>query len=237
MATTTATPCGFFRAASVRFTSLPNPDRSSIQDSQRYSTLVSEANSRMWSVGPGCASVLLYGVRLDGGGNSMSETTMEVEGSCLCGGSRYRVRGRCTGMVHCHCQRCRKAHGASLASWTHFDQATFVWLSRGEIAGYHSSPSIRRSFCTTCGSIIPNPIGARAQTSSALLVAQRAPDARAPGSHLPLLYRLASALDGDSRWRRSRARRSPTTSAIRRWKILIARSPRAKSAAAASAAR
>jgi len=60
-------------------------------------------------------------------------------------------------MVHCHCQRCRKSHGASLASWTHFQRASFTWLNRGELGYYYSSTSIRRSFCLNCGSNIPDP--------------------------------------------------------------------------------
>jgi len=55
-----------------------------------------------------------------------------VEGRCLCGENRYRVSGECTGMVHCHCQRCRKSHRAGLVSWTHLRQASFEWLRRGE---------------------------------------------------------------------------------------------------------
>ena len=97
-------------------------------------------------------------MRDDGVGEMADDgAMMEVEGRCLCGTNRYRVRGRCTGMIHCYCQRCRKAHGSSLASWTHFDQAGFEWLDRGDIGSYHSSANIKRSFCMKCGSIIPDP--------------------------------------------------------------------------------
>jgi len=90
-------------------------------------------------------------------------TMIEVEGRCLCGTNRYRVAGAITGMIHCHCQRCRKAHGASLASWTHFERATFEWLSQGELGSYHSSDPVRRSFCATCGSKLPDPDTSRDQ--------------------------------------------------------------------------
>jgi len=86
-----------------------------------------------------------------------------VEGSCLCGENRYRVSGECTGMVHCHCQRCRKSHGASLVSWTHFRKASFVWLRRGELGHYDSSAQTRRSFCLSCGSNVPDPDSTRDQ--------------------------------------------------------------------------
>ena len=81
---------------------------------------------------------------------------LTVEGRCLCGENQYRVSGECSGMVHCHCQRCRKAHGASLASWTHFQRASFTWLRRGELGHYHSSAPVRRSFCLTCGAKVPD---------------------------------------------------------------------------------
>jgi hypothetical protein len=92
-----------------------------------------------------------------------SNSAIEVEGRCLCAGNHYRIAGTPTGMVHCHCQRCRKAHGASLVSWSHFEQATFTWLKRGDIGTFHSSDTIRRSFCTTCGSVIANPDSSRDQ--------------------------------------------------------------------------
>jgi hypothetical protein len=82
---------------------------------------------------------------------------MTMEGRCLCGANRYRVAGDCTGLAHCYCQRCRKAHGTSVASWTHFEHATFTWVERGEIGHYRSSDPTRRPFCTTCGSKLPDP--------------------------------------------------------------------------------
>ena len=60
-------------------------------------------------------------------------------------------------MIHCHCVRCRKAHGTSLVSWTHFQHAAFEWLKRGELRHYHSSAAVRRSFCRTCGATVPDP--------------------------------------------------------------------------------
>jgi hypothetical protein len=89
--------------------------------------------------------------------NDSSATNTTVEGRCLCFSNHFRVAGHCTGMVHCHCQRCRKAHGASVVSWTYLDEATFEWRSRGDIGHFQSSEPIRRSFCLNCGSTVPDP--------------------------------------------------------------------------------
>ena len=39
--------------------------------------------------------------------------TMALRGSCQCGGVKFEITGPLTGVAHCHCSQCRKAHSAA----------------------------------------------------------------------------------------------------------------------------
>ena len=75
------------------------------------------------------------------------------KGSCLCGEIRYEIDALDTGIEHCHCQTCRKAHAAAFNSSAGVLPEHFRWL-KGEdlLAGYESSPGKIRHFCGRCGS-------------------------------------------------------------------------------------
>ena len=82
-----------------------------------------------------------------------------IRGSCLCGTVRWSFDGAFDWMTHCHCQMCRKAHGAPFATYAigsgrrfRFDQG------EGSIARYESSPGFVRAFCSGCGSVVPYPV-------------------------------------------------------------------------------
>ena len=83
----------------------------------------------------------------------MAETTMELIGGCECGVVRYRLEGPAVRTLHCHCEMCRKGHGALFASHSQFAKDRFTLESgTDELRAYESSPGIRRSFCSCCGS-------------------------------------------------------------------------------------
>jgi hypothetical protein len=76
-----------------------------------------------------------------------------VEGSCLCGKVRYEVEGAFVEAHHCHCSRCRKAHGAAFATHACTPASGFRFVAgEVELTSYRSSPPVRRSFCRSCGS-------------------------------------------------------------------------------------
>jgi hypothetical protein len=54
---------------------------------------------------------------------------------------------------HCHCSRCRKAHGAAFATYA-CTAASALRIVAGDAAikSYRSSTPVRRSFCGSCGS-------------------------------------------------------------------------------------
>ena len=78
-----------------------------------------------------------------------------TRGSCLCGGITFEISGPLTGALNCHCQMCRKAHGAAFRSCARVNSADFN-ITHGEelIKFYESSPGNHRGFCSVCGSPI-----------------------------------------------------------------------------------
>jgi hypothetical protein len=76
-----------------------------------------------------------------------------LNGSCLCGAVAYEVDAPVERIVHCHCQTCRKTHGAAFSSVTAVPREKFRWI-RGEalLGAYESSPGKFRRFCSCCGS-------------------------------------------------------------------------------------
>lgn len=76
-----------------------------------------------------------------------------LEGSCLCGTVRYTVTASAGPIVHCHCQTCRKAHGAAFSSVMPVPRAAFQWVAGEQsLKRFESSQGKFRSFCTSCGS-------------------------------------------------------------------------------------
>lgn len=76
-----------------------------------------------------------------------------LSGSCLCGGVSYRVDAPLGPILHCHCESCRKAHGAAFSSLAGVPRNKFSWTSGEELLGkFESSPGKFRIFCTRCGS-------------------------------------------------------------------------------------
>jgi hypothetical protein len=78
-----------------------------------------------------------------------------LTGSCLCGAVAYDVDATIQRIVHCHCQTCRKTHGAAFSSVTAVPRHKFNWTRGAELLGaVESSPGKFRRFCTQCGSHI-----------------------------------------------------------------------------------
>jgi hypothetical protein len=50
----------------------------------------------------------------------------------------------------CHCQSCRRVAASPVVAWLTFPVTKFELL-RGQPAEFHSTPPVRRSFCTACG--------------------------------------------------------------------------------------
>jgi hypothetical protein len=79
-----------------------------------------------------------------------------TRGRCLCGTVRYEVDGPFLNMLHCHCSMCRKHHGTPYATWAAAPLGGFRFTAgESAIVRYASSPGFHRSFCSVCGSVVP----------------------------------------------------------------------------------
>ncbi len=76
-----------------------------------------------------------------------------LRGSCLCGRVAYEAEATVETIAHCHCETCRKAHGAAFSSIASVPRERVRWV-RGEdlLSAYESSPGKVRRFCSVCGS-------------------------------------------------------------------------------------
>jgi hypothetical protein len=81
---------------------------------------------------------------------AMTQKPTPITGGCMCGAVRYETTGDSVGVIHCHCQSCRKHNGAPVVTLAVFkvDQVKF---SGDERKIYESSPSVGRAFCAMCG--------------------------------------------------------------------------------------
>jgi hypothetical protein len=76
--------------------------------------------------------------------------TTVVEGGCICGAVRYRVQGKPTNSMVCHCRSCRRVAAAPVVAWITFPTSQFEWL-QGSATEFRSSEPVRRTFCAACG--------------------------------------------------------------------------------------
>ncbi|MCB1093577.1 MAG: GFA family protein [Verrucomicrobiae bacterium] len=72
-----------------------------------------------------------------------------IEGGCLCGLVRYRLKVPPTHLGDCHCLDCRRASGAPYVTWGSVAREDLEILS-GEVRTIHFADRIR-SFAGCCG--------------------------------------------------------------------------------------
>ncbi len=87
-----------------------------------------------------------------------SEASDALNGSCLCGAVKFRIRPPFSKFVHCHCARCRKATGTAHASNIYLAPEQLTWLTGQSAIGRFNLPSaasFARWFCSHCGSPVP----------------------------------------------------------------------------------
>lgn len=76
-----------------------------------------------------------------------------IRGSCLCNAVRFEITEPLEEMHHCHCSRCRKAHGAAFSTFARTRRSGLRFLCGEEkVRDFRSSPHVLRSFCEECGS-------------------------------------------------------------------------------------
>jgi hypothetical protein len=86
-----------------------------------------------------------------------------IRGSCLCGGVRFEIV-RATGPFElCHCSRCRKVTGSAFLPGLRVQRSDFKFIQGSELINTYEAPTreappgYRTSFCSRCGSPVPDP--------------------------------------------------------------------------------
>ena len=78
--------------------------------------------------------------------------------SCLCGSVTWEITTEPFQAFNCHCKLCRKAHGSAFGTYWFMRPDQLRWTSATDtIAHYRLSHLLTRSFCGTCGSVVPYP--------------------------------------------------------------------------------
>lgn len=86
-----------------------------------------------------------------------------IRGSCLCGGVTFEIMRAVGPFELCHCSRCRKASGSAYVAGVGVLAADFRLLGGAELIRRfeapvrESPPGYRTSFCSRCGSPVPDP--------------------------------------------------------------------------------
>ncbi len=78
---------------------------------------------------------------------------MPITGGCLCGAVRYEADQSPYHVGYCHCNMCKKGVGNLFGAFACFRLEQFRYVSK-EPAWYASSASVKRGFCSHCGSPI-----------------------------------------------------------------------------------
>jgi len=78
---------------------------------------------------------------------------------CLCGGVTWEFDGPFEWMSHCHCSRCRKAHGAAFASYVAAPASGFRMSGAEHVKSFEPAAGVVRHFCAHCGSVVPGEPG------------------------------------------------------------------------------
>ena len=113
----------------------------------------------------------------------MSEATA-ASGRCHCGRVRFVARFPSRFVAHCHCESCRRAHGAAFVTWAGFPAAQVeVVDGAGALRVHASSPGTARSFCGACGTKLFFSSSRWPGETHVVLAAFDAPVDRAPGGH------------------------------------------------------
>ncbi len=115
-----------------------------------------------------------------------------VEGSCTCGRVRFEVALPTNWVAHCHCENCRRAHGAGFVTYAGVPKQALRFLAGEEhLTRFESDCKSSRRFCSKCGSsllfegerwpaevhvIVANLLGPLDKLPAAHAYSDRAPD-------------------------------------------------------------
>lgn len=77
------------------------------------------------------------------------------KGSCQCNAIRYEFHGAPFNCCYCYCSICRKLTGSAMGSYGTVEKERFRWVEgEGLLGVYEQNKSLKRMFCSQCGSFI-----------------------------------------------------------------------------------
>ncbi|MEM9506975.1 MAG: GFA family protein [Cyanobacteria bacterium P01_E01_bin.35] len=77
----------------------------------------------------------------------------ELKEECLCGKIQYEHCDTKNNLIHCHCSKYRKWHGAAFRSRMVVKKDGYQLTQRQDyLAQYQASVNIIKTFCKNCGS-------------------------------------------------------------------------------------
>jgi hypothetical protein len=120
---------------------------------------------------------------------AMTET---LKGACLCGQIEYEAVDP-EGMGFCHCTRCQRWTGSSLAGVL-VDRDNFRFTSGGDLVQRYESEFAPRHFCRNCGSSLYDDLGQKYFVAAGLM---REPELN-PSFHLQVAYKAGWETIGDA---------------------------------------
>jgi hypothetical protein len=114
-----------------------------------------------------------------------------LKGACLCGGVEYEVRDP-EAMGYCHCTRCQRWTGSSLAGVVVAEE-NFTFTKGEDLVSRYESEFAPRNFCSNCGSSLYDDLGGKYFVAAGLM---RELD-MSPAFHLQVAYKAPWHTIGD----------------------------------------
>jgi hypothetical protein len=109
-------------------------------------------------------------------------THADIEGGCLCGAVRYRLRSEPFDAGYCHCELCRRSSGAPVLAFATVPIGDFVLT--GAARRRRSSDFGERWFCAECGTQIAMHVDHQPQTIDFTIASLDDPDQLRPAFHI-----------------------------------------------------
>jgi len=109
---------------------------------------------------------------------------MARTGRCLCGFVRYELEGELGPLVNCHCQYCRRAHGAAFITVSWIPRDAFRITSGADAIQDHGNEGSRRCFCGRCGTRLFNAVTAVPEFISLVIASLDEEPERGPVVHV-----------------------------------------------------
>ncbi len=118
------------------------------------------------------------------GAGPQQRASSAAHGRCHCSAVRFVASFPSRFVAHCHCESCRRAHGAAFVTWAGFpSQQVQVTAGAENLAEHESSPQTFRRFCRRCGTKLFFESSRWPGETHVVLAAFDEPVDRAPSGH------------------------------------------------------